>query len=53
MADSEPTFRDFQWLQEVLKSDPEHYLEDDAYEMSNGKKFKSTDKTNSGIYDGT
>lgn len=41
------------WLSVVLQVEPDKYKEEDVYEFSNGRKFKSTDKTNSGIYDGT
>ena len=41
------------WLAEVLEVDKEHYEPEDVYEFSNGRKFKSTDKTDSGVYDGT
>ena len=39
-------------LTEVLELDPEHFDPEDVYEFSNGKTFKSTDKTSSGVYDG-
>ena len=40
-------------LKEVLELDEEHYEPEDVYEFSNGKKFKSTDKTDHGVYDGS
>ena len=36
----------------VLELDDDHYEPEDVYEFSNERKFKSTDKTDSGIYDG-
>lgn len=40
-------------LTEVLKVDKkEHYEPEVVYEFSDGKEFKSTDKTDHGIYDG-
>jgi hypothetical protein len=50
MADEAPTVRQISWIGEVLKSDPDHYKEEDVYRFSNGRTFKSTDKTDSGIY---
>ena len=41
------------WLTEVTKVDKDHYGPEIVYEFSDGKKCKSTDKTDSGIYDGT
>ena len=47
----EPTFREYDYKSLVVKSDDEHYDKDDAYEFSNGRKFKSTDgDSGSGIY---
>lgn len=44
-------FRDYDWLSLVLCHDPKHFDTDqDAYEFSNGRKFKSTDHTSSGVY---
>jgi hypothetical protein len=37
-------------LSEVVKADTEHYENDVAYEFSNGRKFESSDKSDSGIY---
>ena len=36
----------------VLELDDDHYEPEDVYEFSNERKFKSTDRTDSGIYDG-
>lgn len=40
-------------LDEVLELDPDHYEPEDVYEFSNERNFKSTDKTDSGVYDGS
>lgn len=38
----------------VLEADPEHYDPEYVYEFNGGeRKFYSTDRTSSGIYDGT
>ena len=54
MAENENTsYRDYNWLDLVLKRDPKHFISDeDVYEFSNGRKFKNTDNTDSGVYDG-
>jgi len=36
----------------VLELDEAHYEPEVVYEFSNERKFKSTDRTDSGIYDG-
>lgn len=41
------------WLDLVTKADKDHYKPEVVYKWSNGKKHKSTDKTSSGIYDGS
>jgi len=38
------------WRTQVLENDDEHFDRDDVYEFSNGRKFKDTDKSDSGIY---
>ena len=38
-------------LQLVLEQDPEHFEVEDVYEFSNGRKFKSTDRSDSGVYE--
>ena len=38
-------------LQLVLENHPEHYEVEDVYEFSNGRKFKNTDGSDSGVYD--
>jgi hypothetical protein len=55
MAENENTsFRDYDWLSLVLTHDPKHHVVDEVvYEYSNGRKFKNTDNTDSGVYDGT
>jgi len=54
MSDDAPDFRDYSWLDLVLEADPDHYEpEEGVYEFSNGRKFESTDKSDSGIYDGS
>ena len=50
MAD-EPVTREYNFLSLVLAADPDHYKPDVAYEFSNGRKFESTDQTDSGIYE--
>ena len=39
------------WLSLVVECNDEHYDTDVAYEFSNDRKFLSTDKSNSGIYE--
>ena len=51
MADNEVTIRITEILSEVLKADKHHYETDVAYEFSNGRKFESSDKSDSGIYE--
>jgi hypothetical protein len=41
------------WLDIVLEADDEYYETEDVYEFSNGRTFESTDKTDSGVYDGS
>jgi len=38
------------WLSEVLEADPDHHKKDIVYEFSNGRKFESTDGSDSGVY---
>lgn len=47
----EPTTREYSYAAMVLATDPDHYKPDVAYEFSNGRKFESTDGTDSGIYE--
>ena len=51
MANNEVTIRITDMLSEVLKADKDHYETDIAYEFSNGRKFESSDKSSSGIYE--
>jgi len=51
MADNEVTISITDILSEVLKADKYHYETDTAYEFSNGRKFESSDKSDSGIYE--
>ena len=39
------------WLSIVQEADDELYEPEDIYEFSEDRKFKSTDRTDSGIYD--
>lgn len=45
--------RDFDLLSIVLELDPDHYKPDVAYEFSGGRRFLSTDSSDSGVYDGS
>jgi len=47
---AEPTFRTEPWLNIVLAMDKEYYELDPAYEFSNKREFKSSDKGSSGVY---
>ena len=47
------TYSEKSWLAEVVEADKDHYKNDVAYEWSNERKMESTDKTDSGVYDGT
>jgi len=49
MADT-PTHRDFSWRSLVEGADKDHDKDPYVYRFSNGREFKSTDKTDSGIY---
>jgi hypothetical protein len=48
---AKPGYTETNILTEVLKADPDHYKPEDVYEFSNGRTFKSTDNTDSGIYE--
>ena len=39
-----------QWLSLVVERDPDHYETPNAYEFSNGRVFKSSDRSASGVY---
>ena len=45
------TVREYDWRSLVVLYDPDHYKADVAYEFSNGRKFLSTDKSDSGVYE--
>lgn len=48
-----PNMREINWLSEVLKAwEGKYYERDVVYQFSNGRQFKSTDGTDSGIYGG-
>lgn len=48
------TYSENNWLSIVVKHDKDHYKDDVAYEFNDDKrKFLSTDKTDSGVYDGS
>ena len=47
------TSSDKSWLAECVEHEPDFYEDQDVYEFSNDRKFKCTDKTDSGIYDGS
>ena len=52
MAENPTThFRDYTWLSIVLDNDKEHHEPEDVYVFGNGRKFKSSDKTDSGVYE--
>lgn len=53
MSDYEVTYGENNWLSEILEAEDELYKDDIAYEWSNGRKMYSTDRYNSGVYDGT
>ena len=40
-------------LQKILELDEEHYEPEDVYKFSNDRTFKSTDRTDSGVSDGS
>lgn len=52
MAEPIPNTSERNILDKVLELDPAHYDPEDVYEFSNERKFKSTDRTDSGVYDG-
>jgi hypothetical protein len=52
MIDTTVRTRDLSWEQLVRQREQEDYLKPDVvYEFSNGRKFQSTDHTDSGIYE--
>jgi hypothetical protein len=54
MAENQNTyFRDYDWLSLILVHDPKHHVVDEVvYKFSDGREFKNTDNTDSGVYDG-
>ena len=42
-----------EFLAEVVDADDEFYKDDIAYEWSNGRKHLSTDRYDTGVYDGS
>lgn len=54
MAENENTFfREMDWLAIVLETDKDYYKDPYVYLFSNGMKKYCTDKTDSGVYDGS
>jgi hypothetical protein len=51
MAEYEVTYSENNWLSVVLEHDDDYYEDPDVYEFT-GRKFKCTDKYNTGVYDG-
>lgn len=45
-----PKFVTYSWESEVKKHDKEHGKPNVAYEFSNGRKFYSTDRSETGLY---
>jgi hypothetical protein len=50
MADQQVVYGKNDWRAIILEHDKKHYEDDDAYEFSNGRKMKSTDRYETGIY---
>lgn len=51
MSDHKVRTADYSFLALVIAADPDHYKPDIAYEFSGERKFESTDRADSGIYD--
>ena len=49
----EVTYSERAWLSEVTDVDEDYYKDDIAYEWSNGRKMYSTDRYDTGVYDGS
>jgi hypothetical protein len=48
------TYTQMDWFSIVVAADKDHFKEDVIYQFNEEKReFLSTDKTNSGIYDGS
>lgn len=50
MADYEVTTTEKDFRSIVVENDDEFYEDPTVYEFSNGRKFKCTDKSDSGVY---
>lgn len=46
-----PTTREINWKGLVAKVDPDLNKPEIAYEFSNGRKFESSDRSDTGIYE--
>lgn len=53
MSDYEVTYSEDSLLHRVVKKNKDQYKDDTGYEFSNGRKFDSSDRYDTGIYDGT
>jgi len=53
MAEYQVTSKEYPILDLVLQLDEEYYVQPDVYEFSNGRKFKCTDNSDHGVYDGS
>jgi len=53
MSDYEVTYSDDTLLRRVVERNKDQYKDDVAYEFSNGRKFDSSDRYDTGIYDGS
>lgn len=52
MSDDAIEFNEYIWLDMVTQVEPDYYRPDEGvYEFTGGRKFNSTDTTNSGIYE--
>lgn len=52
VSQEKPTFLERSWKAIVLRQwGPEYNRSDDAYEFSNGRKFESSDRGDSGVYE--
>lgn len=50
----DPEDNDYNWLDRVLRAEPDYYQPDEGvYEFTGNRKFQSTDKESSGIYSGS
>lgn len=51
MSDQEVTTTTIDILTLVTELDDQHYENETVYEFSNGRKFESSDKSDSGVYE--